>query len=274
MMTVLAALQVHGALALETLTVQNSSSHLDGFGYLHVVGEIQNGADVSYETVQVNCNFYDTNGGAIATAKATAIVKLVGAGGTSPFDVMLFDRALSGDVSRYDLSVGGKEASMKAPYTSFRVVTDAWYRDEALRRVQVVGEVLNEGDLFVHEVRVIVTFYSSDGNVAAVSFSAVSSKTAPTSDDLGPGEAGAFQVATTDWSGNIDRYALQFEAQEYVVVPEFTLAPLDLVLVFCAFCILLFPTRKKLRKSPSGGHLISTRGRFLQDPRFRSSSPS
>ena len=71
------------------LKVLSSNSFIDGIGYLHVVGEIQNGTPDSLTYVMATATFYDKNNNVVGTSYSYTNPSDLGPGGKAPFEIIL-----------------------------------------------------------------------------------------------------------------------------------------------------------------------------------------
>jgi hypothetical protein len=75
-------------------------------GYLHVVGEVENGLSRSIDFVKVTGTFYDANNSVIGTDFTFTDPNTLEVGETAPFDLTLFTDAVNpGEVASYKIRV-------------------------------------------------------------------------------------------------------------------------------------------------------------------------
>jgi hypothetical protein len=75
-------------------------------GYLHIVGEVENGSSRSIDFVKVTGTFYDTSNSVIGTDFTFTDPSTLEAGETAPFDLTLYTDAVNpSDVASYKLRV-------------------------------------------------------------------------------------------------------------------------------------------------------------------------
>lgn len=71
------------------LKVLSSNSFIDTLGYLHLVGEIQNGTPDSVSYVKATATFYDRNNNVVATDFTFTSPSDLGPGDKAPFEIIL-----------------------------------------------------------------------------------------------------------------------------------------------------------------------------------------
>jgi hypothetical protein len=89
----------------EPVNVLSHNAREDG-GYLHVVGEVENGLSRSIDFVKVTGTFYDATNSVIGTDFTFTDPNTLEAGETAPFDLTLFTDAVNpGEVASYKIRV-------------------------------------------------------------------------------------------------------------------------------------------------------------------------
>ncbi len=73
----------------DNLKVLSSNSFIDGIGYYHVVGEIENGTPESVSYVQATGTFYDKNNNVVGTSYSYTSPSDLGPGEKAPFEIIL-----------------------------------------------------------------------------------------------------------------------------------------------------------------------------------------
>jgi hypothetical protein len=91
------------------LTTEKVSDYRDSLGILHVVGEVKNNQDFDAGFVKVHATFFDASGEPLTSDFAFSCLKIVPAGGDSPFEIKLLDPPKG--IDHYTLEVKGEESS-------------------------------------------------------------------------------------------------------------------------------------------------------------------
>lgn len=89
--------------------IVSSQGSLPSFGAYEIVGEIRNTGAEDAEFVEIIAVLYDANNHVIGVDFTYSEFDKVTAGGTSPFDLFVFDKA-QGEVDHYELFIQGNRA--------------------------------------------------------------------------------------------------------------------------------------------------------------------
>ena len=188
-----------------------SHSYYEQFGYSYIVGEIQNIGSDNIENVIITVTFFDGNdtvtGNGFGYSKIHALVP----GQKSPFEIS--------SIPYYNLDVDHYEVVIDDYFvTSFKPYREFFLNNVSTEIVEgeffIHGEVLNQGPITTTWVRVIATYYDSQGTVIGTDVS-----------NLNPGVIESTQSApfTTDTFPRIftpDNYYLQVECRESALTPS------------------------------------------------------
>jgi hypothetical protein len=146
----------------QVLTVVSSSMYTDDVGALHVAGEVRNNGAEYMELVEITGTFFDAAGQAVASEFTFTHADIV-----APEEVAGFDLTVGGGgslaVSHYALAVKGT-VTAERPVSGLVIQGESASIDES-GDLHVVGSVLNQSTGPVEFVKVIGTFYGTDGTV-------------------------------------------------------------------------------------------------------------
>jgi hypothetical protein len=167
-----ASMQISISKAESAYTDVNILSHtgyLDNDGFYYVYGEVQNVGSQTLSYTDITADFYDQSGAKIGNYRTNAMLNNLWPSEKSPFQIVVYSKADSARVFRYDISVGGymttnafpEKLSLKAHFNEF-------YPDDPL--AQIDGTYYNHAADNAVFVRVIATYYDSSGKVLFAAF--------------------------------------------------------------------------------------------------------
>jgi hypothetical protein len=152
------------------LTTEKVSDYSDSLGILHVVGEVKNN------------QVFDADDEPLTTDFAFSCLKVVPAGGDSPFEIKVLDPPPG--IDRYELEAKGEEASEPPGLDlEFSDVT-AWM--DFLDTYHLLGEVTNQSGTTYEWVRICGALYGPEGEVVRSDLTFVCEEA------VGPGESAEF----------------------------------------------------------------------------------
>lgn len=204
----------------------NYSSYVTTTGSLHVVGEVENIGNKPVEFVRITATFYDTNSTVIATDFTYSALDIMPQGVKSPFEIILIDENQVSKVHNYSLAVSDYDQTSETLNEALMILSDSSYLS-ASNRLNIVGEVKNNGTVECTFTKVVVTCYDQNGKVVASDF------TYCDPDTIGDGEKAPFHILVydSDQSMKVESYELQAQSNEAVLIPEF---PLSSIVLFIA----------------------------------------
>lgn len=187
-----------GDLPEALVSVASHRDRIDG-DYYHIVGEVKNESTAPAEYVKVIATLYDEADKVVGVTASYTVLDVIPPGGRSPFELTtdhwnkadhyeLQVQASPGDLGRQDIAVKSHKSSLDGNYMS------------------ILGEVQNTGLTEAEYVKVIVTFYASDGTVAGVAYTYTELDTIPA------GGTSPFEIFTPH-DPSFDHYEIQVQAQ-------------------------------------------------------------
>lgn len=171
------------------LRLQGVNWYADRWGDIRVMGLVINGLNTPAEYVRVTARFYSSSGQLLATKDGYADIDIIPAGGSSPFEVWLFDPPPG--VAHVETSVSGFLASNRAPITGLVFSITNIYRDR-WGWLYVVGTVTNTSSTTYRYVNVLGAYVDAAGRVVRLDIDYISS------DDLLPGQSSPFELIFYD----------------------------------------------------------------------------
>jgi hypothetical protein len=165
------------------LTVRRETAFTDTTGTTYVVGEVYNGASIGYREVQVACDFYDDAGSTLGRAEAPALIDILLPDESAFFKVSLV--AAPADIASYSAFPSGIETT-DLPYTDLAFFRSRGFVTED--DMTLLGEVLNDGQVAAHQVRIAAALLDGEGQILDVGW------TAARRDLLLPGEVSPFSL--------------------------------------------------------------------------------
>ena len=146
----------------QVLTIVSSTTYTDDLGSLHVAGEVRNNGAEYMEFVEVTGTFFDEAGQTLASEFTFTHADIIAPGEVAGFDLTVRGGASLG-VNRYELAFQG-EVTAERPVSGLVIQEGSTSIDE-IGDLHVVGRVLNQSAGPAEFVKVIGTFYGSDGKV-------------------------------------------------------------------------------------------------------------
>src|SRR5512136_1106866 len=145
--------------------ILNDQGLVDESGAYHILGEVENTGDAPVTAVNITATGYGQLGEVLATSSTISDLTVIMPNEKSPFDVVLTYFLTENDVYNYSLSITYSAANSVS--RSLRILSNTSYTDSA-GILYVDGSVTNVGTGVAANVRVIATFYDSDGHVVWV----------------------------------------------------------------------------------------------------------
>lgn len=143
------------------LTVISHKSYVDSLGWYHIVGEVQNNAEVPVEFVEVMAKLYDDTNTVIGTKITFTAPDTIFPGSSAPFDIITLRRSQWERIKEYRLQVKGDPAEPLLQQNLVILSQSSRLQDEYL---YIEGEVKNTGDTSAL-AKLIITLYDADRNV-------------------------------------------------------------------------------------------------------------
>jgi len=202
----------------------SDASYIDEFGFLHIVGEVQNNFTTSWEFVEIRATIYDASGTAVSIANGFADISVLRPAERSSFEVVLENADQSSKADNYRLLVNGEHAVIEKNAV-LEVIEGDNFIDE-LGFYHVIGEIRNSGTATATAVEVSAALYDEQRKVLAT----VRGLAIPP--DIAAGQSAAYElVATAPLAINTHSTSVNVESEEYanVVIPEFHIVTLVLI---------------------------------------------
>ena len=153
--------------ATDGLTLRRQTAFTDTSGTTYVVGEVHNGAQVSYREIQVSCDFYDSAGATLGSAAAPALIDILLPEESAFFKASLV--AAPAGIASYSAVASGIETT-DLPYTDL-----AFFRSQGFISeddMTLLGEVLNAGQVAAYQVRIAAALLDGEGEILDVGWTA------------------------------------------------------------------------------------------------------
>ncbi|MFN2155012.1 MAG: FxLYD domain-containing protein [Anaerolineae bacterium] len=186
--------------ATDGLTLRRQTAFTDTSGTTYVVGEVHNGAQVSYREIQVSCDFYDSAGATLGSAAAPALIDILLPEESAFFKASLV--AAPAGIASYSAVASGIETT-DLPYTDL-----AFFRSQGFISeddMTLLGEVLNAGQVAAYQVRIAAALLDGEGEILDVGW------TAARRDLLFPSDVSPFTL----FIGNVTGVPAQYELMAY-----------------------------------------------------------
>ena len=143
------------------LKVVSHKSYVDDLGWYHIVGEVQNNADVPMEYVEVVAKLYDSTNQNIGTKLTFTAPDIIFPGGSAAFDIIALRKSQWRDIETYTLQVKG-DPSQNAEQQNLILISQEGRLEDNL--IFISGQVQNNGNSPAL-AKLIITLYDADHNV-------------------------------------------------------------------------------------------------------------
>ena len=212
------------------IRVLNDQGLIDERGAYHILGEIENIGDAPVTAVNITATGYGQLGEVLATSSTYADLTVVLPNEKSPFDVVLTYFLTENDVANYSLSIAYSSAN-SIPRT-LKILSNTSNTDSA-GILYVDGNVTNIGTGVAANVRVIATFFDSEGYVVWAN------EEYSEPHDILPGSIASFGVLVPDYSvvPLVASYTLTPESFQQTIIPESPYFPALPLLIIAAMII-------------------------------------
>jgi len=196
------------------ISLVSDMGYLDQAHNYHVVGEVKNVGTTTYQFITITVNFYDVNNQLVTTRFGMTMLDILLPARRSPFDISLLDESLSSMVDHYSISI--TQSSGTPTLKGLRIDSYSSFLDET-GAMHAIGNIKNFKDLTAENVKVVATFYDSEGKVIA----ATSNYIDPEESVLLPGESRGFElVIDVESSALASSYILTAESIQYAIISE------------------------------------------------------
>lgn len=169
-------------------------------GDMYIYGVVENNNEVAVAYTYIIATLYDEAGNVVNLGSTSAELDTIPANGTSPFAIYIdyFE-----GMDSFTLMT---ETSLEeAPYSFDLAVIDSRAFIDNFGTPSIVGEVENQGEATVENIRIIATIYDDAGEIISVR------STYAELDSLDPGEKSPFDITVYD-ADEIGSYELLLEA--------------------------------------------------------------
>lgn len=161
------ATTIRGVGLSSALEILSHQSYVDGLGWHHIVGEVQNSGSIPLEFVEVIARLYDEDEKLVSTKITFTAPDVIYPGGKAPFDIITLRQSQWSRMTHYELQVKGDTAEELMQQSLILLNQNSYIEDGYL---YVAGEVQNTGATPAL-VKLIVTLYDADHNVVNTDWS-------------------------------------------------------------------------------------------------------
>lgn len=188
-------------------TVKNTS-----ITFYKVIGVVQNNLETNIESVNVTATFFDAENNVVAIRNSSTESKIIEPNQRVPFEVYLLLDPTIQVPDRYELTLSYVKTKEKT-ITGLEIVNRTWSIEKATGYHIIRGEVQNKGRWKASGVKILCTYYDSDGNVKATSRTYVSSV-------INAGEKVAFEISSKPHKiSPVSDFELLIVTHRYEVLP-------------------------------------------------------
>jgi hypothetical protein len=221
--------------------VLNDQGLVDESGAYHILGEVENTGDNPITGVNITATGYGQLGEVLATSSTYADLAVILPNEKSPFDVILTYFLTEQDVYNYSLSIAYSAANSTT--RTLKILSNATNIDSA-GILYVDGIITNIGSGVAANVRVIATFFDSEGNVVWAN------EEYSEPHDILPNTNASFEVLVSDYSvvPLVASYALTAESVQQPITiesPNFPALPLLIMTIVIAVLLAVIVYMKR-----------------------------
>lgn len=235
----------------DNVVVLSHTGYLDSYGNYYVVGEVQNVGSQTVNFVRVEATFFDSQNNVIDIRFDLTMLYTILPGRRSPFLIALLDVAQSAKVHHYSLTASFLTTQ---PIPIGLEIVSHNSQIDTYERMHITGEIKNIQIQIAHNIKIIATYYDTEGNVVA----AAQTDLDPIENDLNPDETRPFEIVLSqERTAFVKRYELTAESLEYAVIPEFQkITPTLLLFAIFTLAIAFHKHMAHKKASKSASHLV------------------
>lgn len=190
----------------------NYTAYFDSLGFMHIVGEVINTSDNTYQYVEVTAYVYDKNDKIISVDSGYLLVNYLLPHSKAPFEIIITTSDIKGSADSYRVEITDSSIA-HMPKQALKILSCSDNID-SLGFMHVICEVQNNGSGTSTFTQLIVTTYDKNGNVVEVDFT----YTEPSS--IEPGQKAAGEAIITNNVERISDYVVIAQSNEYVLLTE------------------------------------------------------
>lgn len=207
------ALNIKTVKADSEISILSHSSYVDSYGWLHVVGEVQNNGTVALNSVEITATFYNSSNTVVGTEYTYSDIDTINVEEKSPFEILFMEDTQVPKIDHYTLATDFTTTTTLTPAlemlsNSSYTDTDGW--------MHIVGEIQNNDTATANYVMVCATLYDSGGKVVLTGYT----YTDPY--DINSGDTAPFEIVMLedDRVPMVASYSLNAQSNEYSLIPE------------------------------------------------------
>ena len=189
---------------LSGIHIKSLNDYVDSLGYFHIIGEVVNNSDKTYEFNRLDGTIYDENERSLDSEFTYTLVDSIPPYSKSPFNIVFVGGSLG--VDSFEVQLSGAETTEKPRKLT---ITKPSIFVDSIDNLHLVGEVMNLGEQTANFVKVVATFYNSNGEVVGQSF------TYTKNSDIYPGQYSTYEIVENLFSEKATSYQLYVFSKEY-----------------------------------------------------------
>lgn len=226
--SLISPMQIYAINQNDIIISENHTPFIDSLGMLHIVGEVYNKGDNTYELVQITAYLYDENNTVIDVISWNVLTNYLLPHSKAPFDIIVALDNIS-SVASYKLEITDFD-EVQTPGQALEIVSCSDNVD-SLGIMNVVCEVKNNGSKTSTSTQLTVTAYDENGNVVEVGLA----YTEPSS--IEPGKKASGEVLLVNNVEKISNYVVVVDSEEYVQIDGFVKSnePFNIIIVGVGF---------------------------------------
>jgi hypothetical protein len=143
----------------DKVTIRSHSSYTEVFTY--VVGEVENTGSRNLNNIEIVATFFDKNNNVLTSDSTYTDIETLTPNQKSPFELNTYPHE-NLEIDHYSLTITNAKNATYIPYRDLNIRWLATHRDNWYH---VRGEVGNEGTITATEIKLVATFYNTQGKV-------------------------------------------------------------------------------------------------------------
>lgn len=192
-----------------SLTFTDHSAYVDSYGWLHVVGEVENNGTEPLQFVEILASFYNESYEFVGSDWTFTFRTIIDVEEISPFEIIFTEETQVPKVYYYELDFNFDIATDLNPEADLTIL---YYDDyiDSIDVLHIIGEVQNNGSVPLDWITVIATFYNSTDEIVGVDW------TFTDLDIIDVGETSPFDIHFGEETQipKVDHYSLTIDFEE------------------------------------------------------------
>jgi hypothetical protein len=185
-----------------SVSVVSSSAYDNGYGDLHIVGEVINNTPDNVTLVRVTATLHNSGGDILRSSYSHVLIDILAPSQKGPFKIYFSD--YPPEYTTYRLSIDNSTTTESAKRGVSVLSSSTW--PSSFGSLYTAGEVQNGTSGNIEFVKVVATYYDAASTVTNVDY------TYSEIGVLGPGQKGPFKISTSQRPYNSYTFSVEFDS--------------------------------------------------------------